>query len=238
MNKPLSIRVCIGLIIWLGLASTGIAESTDTAIPQPPFLRPQERASWMMTVVPGVTQNAAGKTKELVQQEVTLTGKIKHEINTWSDGQKSEIWIVNGILLVEDPRKHFLTLIDPSRDPAAAYYLRYEFTQLSWLSPKTYVRAETHNGVPCYWFKKGSQNNLAADPSIDSETVFDGPSAEAWINAATRQLVSVKVGTTLYNFTYGAPPDSDLVLPPKFAALWQGYLEAINPLNVQQPPSH
>ncbi|HEY0255899.1 MAG TPA: hypothetical protein VGC39_00535 [Candidatus Methylacidiphilales bacterium] len=238
MNKLIWLGSLVLGILGFCLNTSGLADPSGNLPPQPPFLQPPpDRASWVMTVVPGETNPAPGAAGVLVQQQVTQTGKIKHEINSWSDGQKSEVWIVNGMLLVENPQGHFLNLIDPSRDQAAADYLRYEFSRLSWLSPNTYGHTEMHEGVSCYWFKNGLQNNSTNELPAGGAG-FSSPSAEAWINAETRQVVSVKVGSTLYNFNYGAAPDSDLVLSPKFAALWQGYLAAINPLNVQQPPSH
>ena len=119
----------------------------------------------------------------------------------------------------------------------------YDLTLLAWVSLRTYVHVETHSGHQCFLYKNGPPNNApgnSTNPNAGAAFAggFASPSAQAWIDVESHQVVSVDDGTATYDFTFGPPPTAELVLPPKFASLWKGYQDAMNPLNIQYPPSH
>ncbi len=202
-----------------------------------------------MTIVPkqdGESKAATDKKQQLIKLQVTQTGKIKQEINTWSDGQTIETWTINGEKLVENPGSHGVLLVDPAHDRLASYYMRYDLSLLSWVSLNTYVSVETHEGHHCYMYKNGplksvpngAINASLPNPSATLAEGFTGPGTQVWVDAETHQLVSVDDGRATYDFTFGPPPTTELILPPKFASLWQGYQDAMNPLKNLLPPSH
>jgi len=248
MNKHL----LLSAVVYgaLCLAFTIRATADDSVSPRPPFLQlPPEWASWGMTVVPkqdGDSKNPAHKEQQLVKMQVTQTGKIKQEISTWSDGQTSEAWTINGKKLVENSKDHALILIDPAHNQSAGYYMRYDLALLSWVSLSTYVHAETHANHHCYLYKNAASTSPASKPAdgrfanedAGSSEGFAAPSVQVWIDVETHQVVSVDDGAMTYDFAFGPPPSAELVLPPKFASLWQSYQDAMNPLKNQLAPIH
>ena len=226
--------LAIASLLFLGLSRVGAQDSGETAPPTAPFVKPPpDFASWTMTVsradgsqLPQPAPPATGKTAptalatlELRQQQVAQTGKIRQEIDTWSDATKTEDWLVNGIRLHQHPLSHSILVFDPAHmgDLMVASFARYDFLTIGWLSPDTYLRAENYKKHLCYHFQKSG-----------------GPD-QAWIDVATKQTVAYNDGSKLYSYVYGPPPASELVLPPEYAKAWKQYQDTMNPLILHLP---
>jgi hypothetical protein len=168
----------------------------------------------------GKTAAGAFTSLELRRQQVAQTGKIRREIDTWSDGTKTEDWIVSGIRLYQHPISHNILVFDPAHmgDLVAAILSRYDFLTIKWLSLDTYTRAEKYQDHLCYHFEKKSS-----------------PAAQAWIDVVTKRTVAYNDGTRLYIYVYGPPPASQLSLPPEYEKAWKQYQDMMNPLILHLP---
>lgn len=238
MNKLVR-GYCFAIVVGaLFLAGEKSGRGQD-APPSPPYVAPlPARITWVLKFDSASGQTPDPKMLELVEQEGSQTGTICQEINTWSNGQTSETWISNGIYLIENPVQHDVLLLTPSGGKVDDYVLRYEISRLPWLSPDTYVRTEAHAGHSCHWFKKSPHAPPAKATTVDDlDLGFGAPSAEAWIDAATRQVAGLKVGSHSYTIVYGPAPASDLVLPPKFNNVLKPHLEMMDP-NARRIPPH
>lgn len=247
----------------LGMASPVMAQnsSDQTHPPTPPYVKPPpDDATWTMSVLapdgsqlPLSPAPATGKpidatvmfSQELREQDVQQTGKIRQEIDTWSDGTKTEDWIVNGIRLHQHPISHRIFVLDPAHMGAftAAFFSRNDFLTIAWPSIENYVGAENYQKHLCYHFAKtppslpgGQNDSQQAYQSRQLALAQQGRvSGQAWVDVTTKQMIAYNDGTKLYVYVYGPPPAADLVLPPDYAKAWKQYQDTIDPLKLHLP---
>ena len=196
--------------------------------PTPPFMVVPTDATWTMTVN---APNGAGTSGgvQLRERQVAQKGPIRQEINLWSDGSKTETWIIDKIRLIGLPSNRGIHVLDPMRDPVgAADAARDEFLSIQWLGLNAYVGPESYQGHLCYHFR--------LHPTPANATGTTGKEAgETWIDTVTKLMVAYNDGTNLYTFVFGPPPAS-LVPPTPFTLLLKKYEQDTNPLNIPMPP--
>jgi hypothetical protein len=184
---------------------------------------------------------AAETTPHPIKVVVTRTGDLISEEISWSNGKKTEKWIYRTNLTVEeDPatgklfRVSATSLLDDFGD-----YTKGAFSELAWIGPEHYQGVRQVNERPCYIFTAArgqAAGQLAAElsPDIPAElrgTATDDAKLTAAIDSETLLPVFFNNGRVLKGYRILRPPDAPLVMPPKFAGVFDEWIKRIEEAN-------
>ena len=176
-----------------------------------------------------------------VKAVVTRTGDLISEETSWSNGKKTERWIYRKNLAVEeDPttgklfRGSAASLVDDFGD-----YTQGAFSELAWIGPDNYQGVRKVNERPCFIFTAARglvAGQLAAElsPDIPAElrgTATDDAKLTAAIDSTTLLPVFFNNGRVLKGYRILRPPDAPLVMPPKFAGVFDEWIKRIEEAN-------
>jgi hypothetical protein len=193
--------------------------------PIPPLVaRVPERAQWAVTLnYPGdsptpAVKDPAVKPKHRLHQVVsTKTLDLKRDVELFDDGTTETYWFVGGLILLPEANGKDVGMIDFAQanreyGEAGNPVESIGFAGVGWLQLKYYDTVAPVQNMPCYHYalraKAPSAIRGAGDTSSD---------IEAWINVKTGYPVSYRSAGVTYDYTFGSAPETDLVLPPKYA---------------------
>jgi len=176
-----------------------------------------------------------------VKVVITRTGDLIREQTLWSGRKKTEKWIYRTSLAVEeDPatgklfRVPAVSLVNDFGD-----YAKGNFSELAWISPEHYQGVRKVNERPCFIFTAArgqAVGQLAAElnPDIPAElrgTATDDAKLTAAIDSETLLPVFFNNGRVLKGYRILRPPDAPLVMPPKFAGVFDEWIKRIEEAN-------
>lgn len=214
MNRTFSLT---GLLLGLALAAPLWAQSTPPP-PTPPYLNPiPDNSQWLITATPPPPPSAPGAPVTLKSESITITGDIRRNLYTWSNGTQTETWFYQGAKLEQNPGNPEVYLDDShynSREDAAA---PRNWDHLGWITASNYVRPVTEQGASCYEF-----------------TSTDAGGLRALVDVASRFPLLLEENHVTYRFEKQSAPVQKLTLPPKFAAKWNQYTANIKKLIVNR----
>jgi len=234
-----------------------IPASADDRPPLPAKQMPAElpaTAAWEITFkYPGedsaAAENAPDATDPTAAESeprptkvvVTRTGDVIREETSWSDRKKTEKWILrNNLQVIEDRttgqlfRLPATTLVDDFSD-----YSKGNFTELAWIGPGNYQGVRPVNERPCFIFTAApgevvytlDEEVNAGMPAEMRGTMANTESLAAAIDAETLLPVSFSNGRVVKNYRILRPPDAPLVMPPKFAGVFDEWIKRIEEAN-------
>jgi hypothetical protein len=255
--KPSPISLLLLLSAWWVCPLPALAEERP---PLPAKKMPAElpaSAAWEITFkypgeaadaaedAPDATDPAAAETEARpVKVVITRTGDLIREQTSWSDRKKTEKWVLrNNLQVIEDRttgqlfRLPATTLVDDFTD-----YSRGNFSELAWIGPDTYQGVRKVNERPCFIFTAAPGDVVdprgeELDASMPAEMRGAGANTDsltAAIDAETLLPVSFSNGRVVKNYRILRPPDTPLAMPPKFAGVFDEWIERIEEAN--RPP--
>lgn len=255
--KPSPIRLLILCAMWLGTAPAPAEDRPPLPAKKMPAELPTS-AAWEITfkygdesakaagaAETGVSPAADGAASETesrpVKVVVTRTGDLISEETSWSNGKKTERWIYRkNLAVVEDPvtgklfRVSAASLVDDFGD-----YTKGAFSELAWIGPEHYQGVRQVNERPCYIFtaaqgKVADQVGAELNADIPAElrgTASNPEDLTAAIDAATLLPVTYDNGRVLKTYRILRSPSTPLVLPPKFAEVFEEWIKRIEEAN-------
>jgi hypothetical protein len=238
MNKLLLFAAGAALfssgIIW---AQDSDPDLDNVPPPKPPFVaRAPVKSAWII----GITPSSDGKgpsvpplnpklpTEYLKQQEWTKSGTLMRCVNEWSDGTKTEDWVVGPLKLSDGVHHDGIHLYNPRSDPRYHNFSTGDFEMLDWITPKDYVRPVKHGGEVCYLFTATNLDSSGVDysgPHNKTLAQINEPASptSVFISVQSGLPVEIDNGNAQYVFHFQPPPTDPLKLPEPFLVLWKAY---------------
>jgi hypothetical protein len=230
-------------MIWVGIAGYFLAASlcsleaqSPGALaayppPRPPLVvSPPNNAQWTITLTyeggaatPAVTNPAVKIPRKLHQIVSTKTENLKHDVEIYDDGTSEEYWFVKNLILLPDRNGRDVGIIDffkadKEHGEAGNPVSSPGFPGVGWIKMNYYDKVASIQGQPCYHYLLKS-----ATPSLNPGSEPITNDIESWISIKTDLPVRYSTGGVTYDYTFGSPPGSDLVLPPKYAQALKAY---------------
>jgi hypothetical protein len=189
--------------------------------------------------------NKEAKEPVTMASTVVKTGSTIFELNTDTTGKRTEIWHVNGIMVMKVPGAAE-PIVCPDSTQAYIYAVNFavsDFAGLDWISAKTYTGMAKYQGRDCIEFK-GDVSPLT--PRAHEEEMFAIREAKTWglpvpqeirvpatayIDLETRLPLYVQFGNEKRFYGYGDPPSTPLALPPELKNSVKAYSENIQRLS-------
>ncbi len=247
MNKLLlmSLLAQIGIITLLSQA-TPIADPK----PSPPFIkRAPAKATWIMTVKYKPNPNPAPSPspskdserlpppepqKLLARSLVTKYDSTIQDVRIYTDGSKSENWVLGGMLLRQHPQKGYVGITNPRIISSAPRYDLVDFENLAWIDLAHYVKTEDRDGVRCHlylWTQRmpSASDMLKIKDRYQLEAItyaFENKPevpTKAWIMEESRLPLAIEDENAVYTFKFEAPPEKAPSMPQGFIDLWNEY---------------
>jgi len=180
---------------------------------------------------------------------VVKTGSTILELNTDTNGKRTEIWHVGGIRVMKMPGAAE-PIVWPDSAQAYIYSVNFavsDFAGLDWISAKTYTGMAKYQGRDCIVFKgevspltpRAHEEEMVA---IGQAIAFGQPvpqeirvPATAYIDLETRLPLFVQFGNEKRFYRYGDPPQAPLALPPELKNSLKAYSQHIQ--NLSAPAS-
>jgi hypothetical protein len=134
--------------------------------------------------------------------EVVQNSRIRSDTVSYYNGASRTTYEVTGtsLLMTEDPKgTAFLT-------PANLIFkVPYLPSMFDWVTASLLQEQNPifYKGKMCFHYK--------------------GPKGEAWVDSKTHLPVALDDGSTLATFTFHQPPDTPIVLPPKYRVILDHY---------------
>ena len=221
------------LLLW---ATVGMLSAQEKD--RGPVVLPKGAASWTVTVIDpekkseGVTepQNqgqgqspVAPPSAAVVRIETVQTPKARCDTFVWSDGRTSQAWYVDGYVLRKTAEGDDVYVGRGSGGVSAApgeWFITPG--TFGWTAQVVPDKGERYSGKAALYFVRGE--------GAGTETVYANPET-------LLPLAAIEDGKT-YEFTFGAPPTSEPVMPALFAKALQEIKLANTPMTrVSRDPS-
>jgi hypothetical protein len=237
MNKAVAFVFLVAFLpIQLVRGQESDSALKDAPPPKPPFVsRAPARSAWLIQIRPiGKGPIAPSSDPRLPQQYLkqqywVKSGTLMQCWNFWTDGTKTQDWIVGSAKFYQSPQGNGIRVLDSQSIPFFHDFTAGDFEMLDWIEPESYVGAASHLGQPCYVFeaKKLAASTGGSEPRRDLKTVadFHAPVSptRAWISISTGLPVEITNGDGQYLFQFQTPPAGELKMPEPYASLWKAY---------------
>lgn len=262
---------CFSLLALLNVL-TATAQSGNGTIPPPkePLLaRAPQQAEWTITyridrkkTRDHLFNRKKGEENEPLEDEtsnsfvvfpksmtVSKDGNIYREVTHFSNGRKSEKWIVDGLQIKETPGTGRVSRVDlSSASPDFSDYRTSDFSAAQWINKSNYKGVKMLGNRPVYEFSslpseqapnaRQIAEDMAAktdDPANGQEPAQPVPQQPNFVYLDTRTQLPVYVedenGVRLYEYR---PLPERLVVPEKFAKAFDEWKKVINRKRVKQ----
>jgi len=228
MNK--SILFAVGAAISLfGISSAQDTNSAPEKVPppKPPLIaRAPQRSSWIIQVTPkgngpvAPSLNPSLPLKYLKQQTWTKSGTLMRCENEWTDGSKTEDWIIGGAKLYQNPQVGGIQMFSPLSNAGYHDFSSGDFEKLDWLTLGDYVGVVQHSGETCYFFR--ARTLLSTDGPFDTVAEVNAPKTptSVFVSVRTHLPVSIDNGDGEYQFQFLQAPAGELKMPASYASVW------------------
>ena len=195
--------------------------------PQPPMIaRAPAHAAWIIQFQPKA--KAAGKPsessppqKEIKQQTWTKSGSLLRCQNEWTDGTKTEDWIVGGTKLCQNPQTGGIQIFSPLSNAGYHDFNSSDFERLDWLTQGDYVSVVQHNGEPCYLFRARTLASSKETYHTVAEVNAPNSATSVFVNVRTHLPVAIVDGEGEYQFQFVEAPSGELKVPAAYASVWK-----------------
>jgi|GEM_PF-3212711 len=234
--------LCAAFVIAFS-ASVFAQNSGEIPEPKEPFIAaPAERARWEVIATPRSREQSGPDTTKptgegkagsryIKRRVVTRTGEIAREIQEWSDGGRSVLWMVGELLLVEPADSGPIQLINPRTTPFEKLRNRAEFEGFEWLHRANYRKPVPYKGRQAYLFE-GKARRIAH--TVSEEIVYQ-VKKKALVDVQTGLPILLDDGSVKHEFHFFPTPSAPLVLPPAVEARLREHEAAMNIIRVKKP---
>ncbi len=198
---------------------------------QSPVRMPVDKASWKITVErpdapksppPANPADAAIKPpgRKVKSISVDLNPPLRRDVIEWSDGSKSEVWLVGKLWLVETSQR---VLVINHMGFGANYgdWHAFDESYFSWATEKSAKGVEDFKGKPALLYEGGhSLSAVALAPPPDAPAGAPAPKPAAarnklWVDAESHLPLVLQEGPKSYVFTFAGAIAAPLVVPEK-----------------------
>ena len=225
-----SILLAVGVSSFLcGISPAQETNSASQYVPPPksPLIaRASAHAAWIIQIEPKA--KAAGKSAEsgapekvLKQQTWTKSGTLMRCQNEWTDGSKTEDWIVGGTKLSQNPQTGGIQIFSPLSNPGYHDFGVSDFEKLDWLTPGDYVGVVQHGGETCYHFRARTLASVNAKYDTVADVYAPSSPTSVFVNVRTHLPVSIVDGEGEYQFQFQDAPSGELKMPAAYASVWK-----------------
>lgn len=146
-------------------------------------------------------------------------------VNEWSDGSKTEDWVIGAVKFSQDAKQKGLHLYNPKLDPRYHDFGAGDFEMLDWITPQAYVHVVRHNGEICYLFTSTTTAAGSGESGPHNKTLaqINAPATatSVFVDVQSGLPVEIDNGGGQYLIHFGDPPSEDLKVPESFVALWR-----------------
>ena len=189
--------------------------------PKPPLLAPiPARSQWVVRVdpprsgAPAPTDVHAKQNGLPVYIAVTKVGATMRSLVGMADKTRREYWQVGGTAVLQDGG-HLQVVSNTQGFGLYTFASTGAFYGFAWIKPENFRGTEKHRGIDCHHYVEDTPDTRP--PSAEHPAPAPPFHREAWINADTRQPVSVAAEFGVLDYEFSEPPPS-LSLPPDFQA--------------------
>ncbi len=234
MNKL--VLLCVLLGGAFGIHRVEAQQDNAPPPPSPPFVQePPADATWKVTIVqknksteaampsaPPAKPGAPHAAVSLKEEKITRMNDNMRVVKTWSDGNTSEEWRYQGMIIFTQPYNTEIYVLGRSKGNGLVFPTMADsaFPELDWLSAENYVRVENIRQKSAYLFQEAA----ATMPSPPFEKNPGLPlkknahlARKVWIDCATHLPVVFDEGGSVRVYEYADPPATPLVLSTSFA---------------------
>lgn len=192
----------IALLAGLSLLASAVAEEKAPPPRQPILPKAADGAEWSLVAKFDKEQKAPGY-RILMQMTVTKTPKVRRIVSRWSDGQTTERWVVDNLVLGEEPGGKGIQVYDssqpwvlPSPPPFPNYGIS-DFPELNWISMGNYAGVGTYLGRPCHVFQRTAsvQKNTTKESELKGVGTAMDRAAAAQVQAVDKLKPVTPVAT-------------------------------------------
>jgi len=205
---------CVGFAALWGMTGGIFGQQADSPpLPAVSHLRIPENTSWSISRAETRSGELAGKTANNNRQddwlfvEIVQYGALRHGIERFANGKTWEWWVRDGFLIHEDATGSGIVIegVDKAASNSVEMSLAAPgFPGLQWLKEQYYRGKVQLQNRECSHF----------------EAVISGQQAEAWIDVETSMPKRIRLGDTLFDIRFGAPPASAPELSPQALEKW------------------
>ncbi len=134
------------------------------------------------------------------QVEVSRFDANQRNRLTWSDGAKTEDWVVGNYFLQQSLYGNWVNIdAISSYEFKGAYFFMTMRDACKWISPSTFVDRRSLDGKMANYFEQAEK--------------------KAWIDPKTGTLLAIEQFEHRYTFTFGTPPEAALPIPLAYQEL-------------------
>jgi hypothetical protein len=149
--------------------------------------------------VPGVRVSLDPASSRLVELDAVKSGAVRKDIRHFANGSGLESWRVQNFRLTmfpDNPQSIVVDRLVATSDPNASYHYRdaADFPELDWASGAAFSSLKMIGDKKCFVYKLGDQSLT--------------------VDAATNLPLDYESKTLQVTYTWSAPPDAPLQLPP------------------------
>lgn len=192
----------IALLAGLSLLASTRAEEIAPPPTQPILPRATDRAEWSLVAKFDKEQKAPGY-RILMQMTVTKGAKVRRIVSRWSDGQTTERWVVDSLVLSEEPDGRGIQVYDSSQPwvlpspPPFPNYGSSDFPELSWISMGNYAGVGSYLGRTCYVFQRTASvpKNNAKESELNRVGLAMDRAAAAQVQSVDKERTAPAVTT-------------------------------------------
>ena len=201
--------ICKLVLFVLLLLLAGPAHSYGQQEPDFKTTPTLTRTSFVMVITPTQVEKAPppppGQKPQhpiaaVSQVEVSRFDANQRNRLTWSDGAKTEDWVVGNYFLQQSLYGNWVNIdAISSYEFKGAYFFMTMRDACKWISPSTFVDRRSLDGKMANYFEQAEK--------------------KAWIDPKTGTLLAIEQFEHRYTFTFGTPPEAALPIPPAYQEL-------------------
>jgi hypothetical protein len=149
--------------------------------------------------VPGVQVSLNPPSSRVVELDAVKSGAVRKDLQHFANGSGLEIWRVQNFRLTmfpDNPQSIVVDRVTTNTDLNSSYHYRddADFPELDWAANAGFSAVKMYGDKKCFVYKLGDQNLT--------------------VDAATSLPLYYESKTLQVTYTWSAPPDGPLQLPP------------------------
>lgn len=221
MNKTIwawIAMMCVGVVLNDGRAADSASVTLSLASPPNP-------GHWKETTQPTKSSEKMAKTDKLespypLSREVTLVGAMRQEIVSWSSGETTEQWIVDGVMFEQLPGKKGVYIHDPRMDAAQRVPSLTSWSGLEWVRPGGKATRGSYKGQGCVVWEQSTE----------------GVVMRLRVDEVSHLPLSAEASGLETQFEFLSPPAQSPAPSGAYAATILGYKKKLDSMTVNARP--
>jgi len=212
-------------LVSVAISLTPMSHAADDNPPTTPFLAKVDRPLSITRIFQRndasaqspIPENATPRLVRSVTEIHEPIRRVRHFMSGRTEPY--EFWVADGMMLGDYPTISGSLFIDEGAKNGGGSDLVSVFPEATWVARTNFVRWEKLDGILCRLHQAIIPPTKTA-LGIENPNILSGE-ATAWIDETTRRPIKVKIAAETILFIYEPGPAEPLVLPQKFAQVFQ-----------------